>query len=189
MSNNGFASYWTGLVLATCLDLDAVSDAVVWVCIYSETVLSFFSVLNLLKIYFLTFEIPERCSAKFGAGVGRGVGRGLDGCVTAHWIWKCSVLWVANFLNTSSTEKCTMGIHTVVQMQAILSSRRSGGIEFIGVLGIFWGGMNVSALGFVVCEWNGVVRREMIFSFFFFLRVCMYLFSLKGPECWSSSPC
>ena len=28
--------------------------------------------LFLLKIYFLTFEIPERCSAKFGAGVGRG---------------------------------------------------------------------------------------------------------------------
>lgn len=33
--------------LATCLNLDAVSDAVVWVCIYSETVLSFFSVLKL----------------------------------------------------------------------------------------------------------------------------------------------
>ena len=60
--------------LATCLNLDAVSDAVVWVCIYSETVLSFFSVLNLLKIYFLTFEIPERCSAKFWGGGGEGFG-------------------------------------------------------------------------------------------------------------------
>ena len=47
--------------------------------------------------------------------------------------------------------------------------------------------MNVSTLGFVVSEWSGVVRREEIF--FFFLRVYMYLFSLKGPECWSSSPC
>ena len=152
-------------------------------CIYSETVLSFFSVLNLLKIYFLTFEIPERCSAKFGVGAGRWVGRGLDGCVTAHWIWKCSVLWVANFLNTSSTEKCTMGIRTVVQMQAILSSRRSGGIKFIGILGIFWGGMNVSALGFVVSKWNGVVRREVIFFFFSFFCVCVCTFSLwKGQS-------
>lgn len=48
-----------------------------------------------------------------------------------------SEIVVANFLNTSSTEKCTMGIRTVVQMQAILSSRRSKGIEFIGALGIF----------------------------------------------------
>lgn len=33
--------------------------------------------------------------------------------------------------------------------------------------------MNVSALGFVVSEWNGVVRREVIFFSFFF--VCVYV--------------
>lgn len=55
-------------------------------CIYSETVLSFFSVLNLLKIYFLTFEIPERCSAKLGAGAGRG------------WVG----VWMAVLLHTGS---------------------------------------------------------------------------------------
>lgn len=37
--------------------------------------------------------------------------------------------------------------------------------------------MNVSALGFVVSEWNGVVRREVIFFFFFFC-VCVCTFSL-----------
>lgn len=52
-------------------------------------------------------------------------------------------------LNTSSTEKCAlMGIRTVVQMQAILSSRRSGGIEFIGVLRIFWRGNECFSFGF-----------------------------------------
>lgn len=119
-----------------------------------------------LPLKFLSGALPS-----FGAGVGQG----LDGCVTAHWIWKCSVLWVANFSNTSSTEKCTMGIRTVVKMQAILSSRRSGGIEFIGVFGIFWGGMNVSTSGFVVSEWSGVVRREEIF-FFFWECICTFSF-------------
>ena len=34
--------------------------------------------------------------------------------------------------------------------------------------------MNVSALGFVVSKWNGVVRREVIFFFFLFF-VCVYV--------------
>lgn len=85
----------------------------------------------------LTFVKFWRCSAKFGAGVGRG-GEGVWMAVLLHTGSESnSSVVVANFLNTSSTEKCTMGIRTVVQMQAILSSRRSGGIEFIGVLRIF----------------------------------------------------
>lgn len=92
-------------------------------------------------------------------------GRGLDGCVTAHWIGNCSVLWVANFLNTSSTEKCTMGIHTVVQMQTILLSRRSWGIEYIEVLRIFWEGWTFN---FASCFLSsGVVWTEVVFLFSF----------------------
>lgn len=49
---------------------------------------------------------------------------------------------MADFLNTSSTEKCTTGIHTVVQMQAVLSSGEAEVSDSIGILGVFQGGKN-----------------------------------------------
>lgn len=76
--------------------------------------------------------------------------RGLDGCVTAHWIQNCSVLWVANFFNTSSTEKCTMGIRTVVQLQTIF---HLGEAEVQSSIGILWRW----TVQLCLCLWSGIV--------------------------------
>lgn len=151
LSGNDVTSFWTGLISCFvfqswcskwCSSLD--------VCLFrNRTVLS---LLNLLKIYFLTCEIPERCSANFWE-------RELF-----EWLCYCTLelelfgVVSGKILNTSSTEKCTMGIRTVVQMQAILLSRRSWGIEFFGVLGIFWGGWMFQ----LFCFWSGVMWREII---------------------------
>lgn len=81
---------------------------------------------------------------------------------------------VANFLNTSSTEKCTMGIRTVVQMQAILSSRRSW------ALGIFWGRWTFQ---FCFLSLVGWYERSL------FKRKSVYVpFLSERTRCWSNSP-
>lgn len=126
-----------------------------------------FSVLDLLKIYSLPVKFLSGALPTFGVG-------GLDGCVMAHWIWNCSVLWVANFLNTSSTEKCTMGIGNSCP-NANLSSKRSLVIEFNrSICSISRGWMFQH-----YCLLSGIIWR----FFFFSLRECTYIFSLKGPRC------
>lgn len=150
----------------------------IWVSIYLETILSF-----------LCVQLTKKCiplPVKFLSGaLPTFVGRGLDGCVTAHWIWNCSVLWVANFLNTSSTEKCTMGICTVVQKQTMLSPRRSWGLELSRSTWNISRKMNFSNL--LSLKWGSL---EVFFFFFFsyFLKQ-MYTFSLwKGQGVWSNPP-
>lgn len=96
LSGNDVTSFWTGLISCFvfqswcskwCSSLD--------VCLFrNRTVLS---LLNLLKIYFLTCEIPERCSANFWE---RELFEWL--CYCAHWSWNCSVLWVAKFLTPAA---------------------------------------------------------------------------------------